>query len=229
MTEAEDEPATPPGRTAERISVFTDAVFAIAMTLLVIEIPRPEAADFEPGDGVSKSEAVHRLAHFLGQQAGAFYAYFLAFYLIWIVWRQHHTLFDQVRRVSAGMVALHFPLLLLAAFLPYVTTVLGHYQGNPLAALLFGLNVGLLLASRAAIQTLAARDEEILHPATDRRQYHVSVVVSWSVIVYWALTLLFVWWAPWAQIPWIFTGLIGNLVHWVYRRGGWPRPRIRPS
>ena len=71
MTEAEGKPATLPGRTAERISVFTDAVFAIAMTLLVIEIPRPEGADFDTGDGVSKSEAVHRLAHFLGQQAGA--------------------------------------------------------------------------------------------------------------------------------------------------------------
>jgi uncharacterized membrane protein len=229
MTEAEGKPATLPGRTAERISVFTDAVFAIAMTLLVIEIPRPEGADFDTGDGVSKSEAVHRLAHFLGQQAGAFYAYFLAFYLIWIVWRQHHTLFDQVRRMSAGMVALHFPLLLLAAFLPYATTVLGHYQDNPLAALMFGLNVGLLLASRAAIQTLAARDEEILHPETDRRQYHVSIVVAWAVIVYWALTLLFVWWAPWAQIPWAFTGLVGTLVHRIYRGGDRSRPRIRPS
>jgi hypothetical protein len=39
-----------------------------AMTLLVIEIPRTEAADFEPGRGVSKSEAVPRLWHFLAQQ-----------------------------------------------------------------------------------------------------------------------------------------------------------------
>jgi uncharacterized membrane protein len=207
MTEAEGRQATLPGRTAERISVFTDAVFAIAMTLLVIEIPRPEGADFDVGDGVSKSEAVHRLAHFLAQQAGAFYAYFLAFYLIWIVWRQHHTLFGQVRRMSAGMVALHFPLLLLAAFLPYATTVLGHYQDHP----------------------LAARDEEILHPETDRRQYHVSIVVAWAVIVYWALTLLFVWWVPWAQIPWAFTGLVGTLVHRIYRGGDRSRPRIRPS
>jgi hypothetical protein len=41
-----------------------------------------------------------------------------------------------------------------------------------------------------------------------------------------------VWWAPWAQIPWAFTGLVGNLVHRVYRiyqGGGWPRLRTRPS
>jgi uncharacterized membrane protein len=111
MTGSEENPAIQPGRTAERVGFFTDAVFAIAMTLLVIEIPRPEAADFEPGPGVSKAEAFHRLGHFLGQQGSAFYAYVLAFYLIWIVWRLHHTLFDQIRSVSSGMIALHFPLL----------------------------------------------------------------------------------------------------------------------
>jgi hypothetical protein len=46
----------------------------------------PEAADFEPGPGVSKAEAFHRLGHFLAQQGSAFYAYVLAFYLIWIVY-----------------------------------------------------------------------------------------------------------------------------------------------
>lgn len=49
------------------------------------------------------------------------------------------------------MIGLRFPLLLLAAFLPYATTVLGHYPDNPVAALLFGLVFGLILASRAAI------------------------------------------------------------------------------
>jgi uncharacterized membrane protein len=229
MTESAGERTVQPGRTAERVGFFTDAVFAIAMTLLVIEIPRPEAADFEPGPGVSKAEAFHRLGHFLVQQGSAFYAYVLAFYLIWVVWRLHHTLFDQIRSVSTGMIGLHFPLLLLAAFLPYATTVLGHYPDNPLAALLFGLVYGLVLASRAAIQTLAGRDDEVLQPEADRPRHRISVVTAWAVVVYWALTLPFVWWAPWTQIPWFLTGLIGNLVGRIYQGGGWKRLRIRTS
>jgi hypothetical protein len=94
-----DDPArgpTAPGHTAERFGFFTDAVFAIAMTLLVIEIPRPEAAEFEAGDGITKAQAFERLWRFLAAQHNAYYAYVLAFSILWIVWRQHHVLLDQV-------------------------------------------------------------------------------------------------------------------------------------
>ena len=206
-----------PGQTAERVGFFTDAVFAIAMTLLVIEIPRPEAEDFEPGDGVSKAQAFDRLWRFLAAQHSAFYAYILAFYLIWIIWRQHHKLFDQVSHVSTSMIGFHFPLLLLAAFLPYTATVLGHYPGNPLAALLFGSVVGVLLACRSAIQTGAGRGDVLL-PGIDKRQYQASLIVSWAVTGYWALTLLFVWWTPWVQIPWALTGLVGSIAAEIVKR-----------
>jgi uncharacterized membrane protein len=72
----------PPGQTPERVSFFTDAIFAIAMTLLVIEIPRPEEMKFSVGHGVSKAKAFDNLAHFLGGQWDAFYAYFLTFLIL---------------------------------------------------------------------------------------------------------------------------------------------------
>ena len=138
-----------------RVGIFTDAIFAIAMTLLVIEIPRPGAADLEAGGDVTKAQAVGRLWQFLVDQRNDFFAYALAFSLLWIVWREHHTIFSQVSRVSATMISLHFPLLLLAAFLPYATTVMGHYPDNPLAALLLGLVIGALLVCRSAIESRA--------------------------------------------------------------------------
>jgi uncharacterized membrane protein len=203
-------PPVRPGATAERFGFFTDAVFAIAMTLLVIEIPRPQEADLEAGEGVTKAEAVTRLWHYLMAQHNAYYAYLLAFFMLWIVWRQHHALFDQIDRVSPAMIGLHFPLLLVAAFLPYATTVMGHYPGNPLAALLLGLVVGALLAVRSALQSRAASDD-VLQRKVDLRRYQADTGVSWIVTGYWAGTLLLVWWTPWVEIPWFLTPAIGTV------------------
>jgi uncharacterized membrane protein len=204
-------PPAMPGSTTERFGFFTDAVFAIAMTLLVIEIPRPQEADLEVGEGVTKGEAVTGLWHYLVAQHNAYYAYLLAFFMLWIVWRQHHALFDQIDRVSPAMVGLHFPLLLVAAFLPYATTVMGHYPGNPLAALLLGLVVGALLAVRSALQSRAASDG-VLRPKVDLRRYQADAATSWIVTGYWAGTLLLVWWTPWVEIPWFLTPAIGTAV-----------------
>jgi uncharacterized membrane protein len=187
------------------------------MTLLVIEIPRPEGAEFEIGHGVTKAKAFENLWHFLVNQHNAYYAYLLAFYILWIVWRQHHVLFDQMSRVSASIIGWHFPLLLLAAFLPYATTVMGHYPDNPLAALLLGLVVGALLVCRSAIQSRAARDDVRL-PDVDKRRYQAEVTVSWLVTAYWGLTLALVWWTPWVEIPWLLTAAVGSAGRIATRR-----------
>jgi uncharacterized membrane protein len=201
----------PAGLTVERLGFFTDAVFAIAMTLLVIEIPRPEDGTFDVGDGVSKSEAAHALGRFLGDQASSFGAYILAFFMLWIVWRQHHTLLDRLGRLSPALLGWHLPLLLLAGFLPYPTTVFGHYASNPLAALFYGVIVGALLVCRSAVQTVARRDELLL-PHVDVAHYRLAATVSWGVAVYWMLTLVGVWWTPWLTIFWFLTPVIAPAV-----------------
>jgi uncharacterized membrane protein len=205
------------GRTAERVGFFTDAIFAIAMTLLVIEIPRPGAADLEVGDGVTKTQAIGHLWHFLVDQRSDFFAYALAFSLLWIVWREHYVIFGQVSHVSGAMISWHFPLLLLAAFLPYATTVMGHYPGNPLAALLLGLVVGALLACRSAIQSRAARDNA-LTLRIGARDHRAEVTVSWVVTWYWLLTLMLVWWTPWVEILWFLTPAVGTAGRMLSRR-----------
>lgn len=217
-----------PGQSPTRVGIFTDAVLAIAMTLLVIEIPRPEEADFKVGPHVSKTQAFDNLWHFLVSQHEAFYAYVLAFLIIWIVWREHHEIIDQVNRVSTSMLAWHFPLLLLAAFLPYASTVMGHYSDNPLAALLFGLVVGALLFCRSEIESRAGQDH-VLRPHINLGEYHADTVVSWIVTGYWFLSLVLVWWTPWVQIPWILTSAVGYLASRIVRRSPAPQAPQAPA
>ena len=219
MDDAPENGSIQPGLTPERVGFFTDAVFAIAMTLLVIEIPRPEGSEFGVGNGVSKADAAAHLWHFLAHQANAFYAYALAFYILWVVWRQHHVLFDRIAKLSPVIVGWHFPLLLLVGFLPYVTTVLGHYPANPLAALLFGLVVGGLLICRSIIQSWAYRGN-LLHSTVDVAQFRADTRTSWLVVGYWMLILALLWWTPWIQIAWFLTSLVGSSANWLLR----PRP-----
>src|SRR6202042_673747 len=111
----------------------------------------------------------------------------------WIVWREHHGLLDQVGQVSGPIIGLHFPLLLLAAFLPYATTVMGHFHDNPMAALLLWAVVWGLLLSRSVLQTMASRDHVLL-PDVDQVRYRENLFASWVVVGYWTLTLALVWW-----------------------------------
>ena len=197
----------PPGQSTERIGAFVDAVLAIAMTLLVLDIPRPDSAMFSVEPGRSKQQAFVNLWHFLQQRHQVLYAYVLAFIILWVVWRQHHELFDQFDRITPAMVRWHFPLLLFAAFLPYSTSVLGSYSDNPLGALLYGGNVFVILLCRCLIQREALR-EGVLIPGADAERFRRAVAVSWAVTGFWLFTLAFFWWAPWSEIPWIFTSLV---------------------
>jgi uncharacterized membrane protein len=214
----------PPGQTTERIGAFVDAVLAIAMTLLVIDIPRPDRKTFSIGPGTTKDQAFHNLWNFLYDQHQALYAYLLAFGILWIVWRQHHMLFDQFDRVTPAMVNWHFPLLLFAAFLPYSTSVLGNYGDNPMAALLYGVNVAVILLCRSLVQREALRGGALI-PEADMAQYQRDVIVSWTVVIYWTATLAFVWWTPWSEIPWVFTSLVASVAQRIVSR----RPPAVPA
>jgi hypothetical protein len=114
---------------------------------------------------------------------------------------------ELVHRKRHGFAGLHFPLLLLSAFLPYAAITMGRYPGNPAAALLFGLVVAALLVCRSGIRTVTGHGGLML-PDVDRRQFAASTVGNWIGTAYWIVTLPLVWWAPWVQIPWFLAILV---------------------
>jgi uncharacterized membrane protein len=192
------------GTSVDRFAYFTDAVMAIAMTLLVLEIPRPEGSTFAVQGQTSKAEAASQLWAFLTGQAASFFSYLLAFSTLWVVWRQHHRLADSIRWVTPAAVGWHFPLLLLVGFLPYATTVVGHYPTNPGAALLYGVTLAGLLFCRSMVLSCAYQPDA-LEPHVSAPEARREVAASWITTTYWAFTLLFVWWTPWILIAWFLT------------------------
>ena len=112
----------------DRLIFFSDAVFAIAMTLLVLAIPRPA-----PGD--------HDIRGFLTTQDGKFVAYFISFWVISLYWIAHHRLFRVVQRFDQGVLFLNLVELFFIAFLPYPSAILGDHATNVAATVFYALIV----------------------------------------------------------------------------------------
>ncbi len=106
-------------RETGRIEAFSDGVFAIAITLLVLDLKVPRAIR-EPAT----------LARSLFTQWPTFAAYLTSFITIGIMWINHHQLFTVIRRVDHMLLILNLLLLLMITFIPFPTSLLAEYFGH---------------------------------------------------------------------------------------------------
>jgi uncharacterized membrane protein len=96
-----------------RLEAFSDGVFAIAITLLVLEIDIPRAG----GD----------LPHEVGELWPSFASYVVSFFTIGIIWVNHHTIVRRIARVDRALLFLNLNLLLWVAFIPWPTALLAEH------------------------------------------------------------------------------------------------------
>lgn len=102
-----------------RIEAFSDGVFSIAITLLVLEIKIPQ-----PTPGVL-------LAVALWHQWPAFAAYALSFVTIGIMWASHHKMFMLIRKSDHNFRMINVLFLMFVSFLPYPTALVAQYLREP--------------------------------------------------------------------------------------------------
>ncbi len=124
----------------ERLVFFSDAVFAIAITLLVLELRVPELPP-----GVSSAELARRV---LGLWHEAL-AFVISFLVIGIFWARHHQLYHYIMRVDGQLLWLNLLVLLCVAFLPFPTALLSRYNDTQFAVAFYAgylALVGLLMA-----------------------------------------------------------------------------------
>jgi uncharacterized membrane protein len=101
-----------------RVEAFSDGVIAIAITLLVLEVRVPDAHG--------------GLGDALAHQWPSYVAYVLTFFLIGIMWVNHHAMFREVERIDRTLLFLNIMLLMGIAFLPFPTALMAQYirHGN---------------------------------------------------------------------------------------------------
>jgi uncharacterized membrane protein len=115
-----------------RVEAFSDGVFAIAITLLILSVGIEQAPR---GD----------LGTYLVDLWPAYAAYAVSFLTIGIMWVNHHLLFDNFASVDRPMLLLNILLLMLIAFVPFPTHVVAEFARSEVdrrnAALLYGINL----------------------------------------------------------------------------------------
>jgi uncharacterized membrane protein len=144
-------------RDPERLVFFSDAVFAIAVTLLILEIRPPEDT--------------RHLLHGLATLWPSYLAYTVTFLLIGQVWANHHVMFDHIRVADRTVLFLNTLLLMDIAFLPFAASVLsaalrtGH--GQRTAVVFHGLAFELAAILFNAIWEYVRRGHRLLDSTID--------------------------------------------------------------
>lgn len=106
----------------ERTALFSDAVFAIAITLLIIEIRIPELHS----DGLTDTELLHELPPIITKLIG----FLISFFVIGLYWFSHHRMFRYVTRVNHKLLWNNLLFLLPIVIMPFSTSFLSEYYFN---------------------------------------------------------------------------------------------------
>jgi uncharacterized membrane protein len=127
-----------------RLEAFSDGVFAIAITLLVLGIEIPDVAE-------------DQLWEALRDLGPSVFGYFLGFAVIGLFWVVHHEFFGQVARVDARLLWTNLLFLSLIAAMPFSTGLLGDFDSSEVATVIFAANVGLAAIASHVSAWLAIR------------------------------------------------------------------------
>jgi uncharacterized membrane protein len=137
-----------------RVETFSDGVFAIAITLLVLTIRQPSN--------------YQRLAHDLAAGWPSLAAYVVSFVIIGIMWVNHHAIFSHLEEIDRGLFYLNLVLLMTIVFIPYPTGILGTAlssgQGATTAAAVYSATMALNSFAWAGLWLYASVGRRYLRP-----------------------------------------------------------------
>ena len=136
-----------------RLEAFSDGVFAIAITLLILDVTVP------PGSGA-------HLAHALARAWPSYLAYVTSFLTISVIWVNHHAMFSKVTYADRRLVFSNSVFLLVVAFIPFPTRLLAEYIRDPdgarTAAIFYGLTFVLLSVVFNVVWRVIAIDRRLV-------------------------------------------------------------------
>jgi uncharacterized membrane protein len=158
------------GVDVERVRAFADAVFAIAITLLALEMTVPE--------DLPSAELGHALKEALPSVAG----YLLSFIVVGALWISHHRLFHMAEALDGPLLYLDLALMALVAALPFPTKIITAYHNSAVATSLYAGTITLSALLITAMAGRLLRRPALCHPDASRslitQSLHHAVAVA---------------------------------------------------
>ena len=142
---------------ADRLKALADGVFAVAMTLLVLELVVPEIKD------ISNKE----LTTILLSMWPKFLAYVLSFLIAGIYWLVHHSIFDAIRYYDTTLAWINLVFLLFVALIPFTTSLLGEYFLQKTSTIIYGIHLLFMFLGGYALWTYSTWKHILVVPDLD--------------------------------------------------------------
>jgi uncharacterized membrane protein len=169
-----------PQLSKHRIEALVDGIFAVAMTLLVIELKLPEHVQ-----ATSSAE----LLHVLDELAPTFFSWLVSFLVLAIFWVGNHRLYSYVRHVDGPLLCYTILMLAGASLLPFASAVNGRFLSQ-LAQSVYAVVMTLMAIGSLLVATRIYRHPELCSHPMDKATYAGVCIRQGTLVVIAALTVV---------------------------------------
>lgn len=190
---------------AERQTLFTDAVIAIAITLLALELPTPE--------GRTNADLLHSAV----ADRGEYLAFLISFVVIWGHWSGHHRTFRYVTHFDAKLGLLNAAWLLMQVITPFATKVI---NGDEAFQARFGFYALVQAAASVifALMMLHVRRAGLYRPGTPQGVFRNGLARSWLLAGAFLVSIPVSLLTEYSWVCWIVVPVLGGRIPHLLRR-----------
>jgi uncharacterized membrane protein len=194
----------------ERIVFFSDAVMAIAITLLAVDIKVPEMAT---------DLAAAQLPGSLHALTPKIMSFVISFMVIGVYWMSHHRYFSFIKRYDSRLIYLNLLFLLFIAAMPFISTLLGEYAFLPLGVSAYSIAVSGIGLSICGLWLYASRNHRLIAEELDSRFVNAMNIRAISAPLVFMISIPISFFSPVAAvIVWFLSPLVVVGAVWRFAR-----------
>jgi uncharacterized membrane protein len=184
---------------------FSDAVFAIAITILVLDIRVP--------DGLSPAELPAQVLTL----SPKYLSYVISFLVLAVYWQAHHRVFRPIRGYDGTLVWLNFLFLMAVAFLPFPTSLLGEYSREQVSVVIYATNAAVASLLLSAISWYVASGHRLVAPDLDVEEVRLRRLQGLAVPVVFLASIGVSFFSPMAAMySWLLLSVTDPIIRWVW-------------